>query len=216
MIPDLQDYGIIFLSIAIFGFIVLDIYKTGQGLGIPFYFKSNLEKIFHYISVTVLLFSFSLVIINMLLITAPNQDNFFINFIKSFFDVFQRSHEFGFISDESYIIILKFFAFSNFFAVNYIILYFILLVLGIFSRYNSMLRTNVYLKEKTVPLRFVKLITETEDFFFFEKEEKINLWEAIRRENIDRIETITSSTKFEIIFTNLIKSIQNYFHNRNR
>ena len=152
----------------------------------------------------------------MLLITAPNQENFFINFIKSFFDVFQRSHEFGFISDESYIIILKFFAFSNFFAVNYIILYFILLVLGIFSRYNSMLRTNVYLKEKTVPLRFVKLITETEDFFFFEKEEKINLWEAIRRENIDRIETITSSTKFEIIFTNLIKSIQNYFHNRNR
>lgn len=211
MIPDLQDYGIIFLSIAIFGFIVLDIYKTGQGLGIPFYFRTHLEKIFHYISVAVLLFSFSLVFMSLIL-TAPNQENIFTNIVKAFFATFQRSHELGIISDESYIVILKVFAFSAFFAFNYIILYFILLALGIFSRFNSMLRTNVYLKGKNEPIRFVNLITETNDFFFFEKEEGINLWEAIRRENIERIETIKSSTKFEIILTNLKKSISNYSH----
>ena len=112
--------------------------------------------------------------------------------------------------------ILKVFAFSAFFAFNYIILYSILLALGIFSRFNSMLRTNVYLKGKTEPIRFVNLITETNDFFFFEKEEGINLWEAIRRENIERIETIKSSTKFEIILTNLKKSIGTYFHKLRR
>jgi len=54
MFPELQDYGIIFLCVALFGFIILDIYKTGRDLGIPNFYKSYIEQIFHYISVAIL------------------------------------------------------------------------------------------------------------------------------------------------------------------
>jgi len=43
MFPELQDYGLIFLLLAVFGFIVLDIFKTGQQWGIPNFYKSNIE-----------------------------------------------------------------------------------------------------------------------------------------------------------------------------
>ena len=96
-----------------------------------------------------------------------------------------------------------------FFSIYYIIFYCIVFTLGLFSRYNSMLRTNVYLKGKNEPVKFVSLITETDDFFFFEKEGlRLNLWEAIRKDDIVRIETITAPTRFNIMGEKLINWIR--------
>jgi len=208
MFPELQDYGIIFLCVALFGFIILDIYRTGRDLGIPNFYKSYIEQIFHCISVAILAFSFSLVAI-FLLLKAPNQENVFTNIVKAFFTAFERSQELGIISTESYEIILKFFIYSVYFSIVYIPFYAIVLGLGLVSRYNSKLRTNVYLKGKNEPIRFVSLITVTDDFFFFEKEgRQLNLWEAIRKEDIIRIETITAPTRFSIMYKELIDWIR--------
>lgn len=209
MFPELQDYGIILLCAALFGFIILEIYNTGRDLGIPNFYKSHVEQIFHYISVAILVFSYSLVAIYVLL-TFSNQENVFTNIVKVFFTSLERSHELGIISTESYGTILKFLIYSTMFAFYYTIFYVIVLILGIFSRYNSMLRTYVYLKGKNEPSKFVRLITETDDFFFFEKEEvfRLNLWEAIRKEDIVRIETITGHTRFNIMYEKLINWIR--------
>jgi hypothetical protein len=210
MFPELQDYGIIFLCVALFGFIILDIYKTGRDLGIPNFYKSHIEQFFHYISVAILVFSYSLVAISFILLTAPNQENVFTNIVKIFFTFFERSHELGIISTESYEAILKFFIYSAFFSIYYLIFYSIVLILGLFSRYNSRLRTNVYLKGKNEPIKFVGLITETDDFFFFEKEEgfQLNLWKAIRKDDIACVETITAPTRFNIMGEKLINWIR--------
>jgi len=161
-------------------------------------------------------FSFSLVVI-FLLLTAQNQENFFTNIVKAFFTVLERSHELGVISAEGYETIIKFFIYSAFFSFYYIIFYCIVFILGLFSRYNSMLRTNVYLQGKKEPIKFVSLITETDDFFFFEKEGlQLNLWEAIRKDDIVRVETITGQSRFNIMGEKLVNGMRKKSHSKQK
>ena len=206
MFPEVQDYGIIFILLAVFGFIILDTYKTGRDFGIPDIYKSTIDHFFHYISVAFIVSSL-LVVLIALLLTAPDQENVFTNVVKAFFTGLERAHELEIINTENYETILNVFIYYSFFAPIYIIFYFFALILGLLSRYTSNFWINVHFKENTEPIKFVGIITETEDFFFFEKEE-FNKWEAVRKDDIVRIERITAPARVEILMDKILKKLR--------
>lgn len=189
MFPELQDYGLIFVSLAVFGFIILDIFKTGQYRGIPNFYRTTVEKFFHYVSTAILALSVILVLIGISL-TAPNRENTIAEFIKGFFDIFDKFHEFGIVSDEGYSVAINIFALASLFAFIYIILYAIIFYMGIYYRIINTIQLSVFLRNRSEPIKFAGLITESDDFFFFLKKEGFNLWEAIRKDDITRIDTI--------------------------
>lgn len=197
MFPELQDYGLIFLLLAVFGFIVLDIFKTGQQWGIPNFYKSNIEIFFHYVSTAILVLSFIFVLIGLAL-SSPNPDNVITKFIIDIFNIFDKIHELGLISDGSIMMIGKILVFSTFFAFLYIFLYFVVFYLGVYFRISSAIQLNVFLKDnQSNHKKFSGLITETDDFFFFLKNEGINLWEAVRKDDIAGIETIKGRPRLD-------------------
>lgn len=209
MFPELQNYGLIFLLLAVFGFIILDIFKTGQQWGIPNFYKSNIEIFFHYVSTAILVLSFIFVFIG-LAISSPNPDNAITNFLKDIFNIFDKIHEFGLISDGSIMIIGQILVFSTFFSFLYIILYGVVFYLGVFFRISSAIQLNVFLKDnqRSNPKNFSGLITENDDFFFFLKNEGINLWEAVRKDDIAGIETIKGRPRLDNWIFGLIIGIQ--------
>jgi hypothetical protein len=189
MFPELQDYGLIFVSLAVFGFIILDIFKTGQYRGIPNFYRTNVEKFFHYVSTAILALSFILGFIGLCL-TAPNQENAIAEFVKGFFNIFDKIHEFGIISDEGYSIAIKIFVLALLFSIIYISLYVIIFYMGMYYRVIRTIQINVFLRNRSEPIEFASLVTESDDFLFFLKKEGFNLWEAIRKDDITRIDVI--------------------------
>lgn len=125
MLSELQDYGLIFILLAVFGFIILDIFKTGQYWGIPDFYKSNIEKFFHYISTAILFLSFSLVFL-VLTISSPNQENAITKFAKSFLTIFDKFHELGILTNDSYALVVRVVVFSSFFLPFFISFYILL------------------------------------------------------------------------------------------
>jgi len=209
MFPELQDYSLIFVSLAVFGFIVLDIFKTGQYYGIPNFYKSSVEKIFHYISTAILVLSFTLVLMG-LFISAPDQENAITIFIKEFFSIVDKIHELGILTDENYIVLVKIFTFAFLLAFMYIILYGVVFYLGVYFQIISAIKLNVFVKGNPSEAKtFSSLITESDDFFFFKKNEGINLWEAIRKDDVARFETIKGRSRLENWMLNLIKWLLN-------
>lgn len=209
MFPELQDYGLIFVSLAVFGFIVLDIFKTGQYYGIPNFYKSNVEKFFHYISTAILVLSFALILME-LFISAPNQENAITKFIQELFSFIDKMREFGIISDENYTALIKIFAFTSLLAIMYILLYIVVFYFGVYFQIISEFKLNVFLKDSPREAKaFSNLITESDDFFYFKKNDGINLWEAIRKDDVVRFERIKGRSRLEKWILNLIKWLQN-------
>lgn len=215
MFPDLQDYGLIFISLAVFGFIVLDIYKTGQYLGIPDFYKSNIEKFFHYISIAILVLSFSLFFIAFV-ITAPNQGNIITESVIEFFYIYEKIYESGVIREESYITSLNIYLLATYFAVIYIVAYVFIFSFGLFIHYFRTIQLNVFLVGKREPIKFAGLLSESDDFFYFLKTGRINLWEAIRKDDISRIETVHALSQYENWNDNFIVRCIAKYHNLRR
>ena len=203
--PELQDYGLIFVLLAVFGFIVLDIFKTGQYYGIPNFYKSSVEKIFHYISTAILVLSFTLAFMA-LFIAAPNQENAITKAIYDFFSIIDKIHELGILSNENYTVVVQILTFAFLLAAVYIILYFVVFYIGFYFQIISAIKLNVFLKGKPSEAKqFSCLITESDDFFFLKKNEGMNLWEAIRKDDVVRFETIKGRSLLNIWMLELIK-----------
>jgi len=203
MFPELQDYGLIFVSLAVFGFIILDIFKTGQYRGIPNFYRTTVEKFFHYVSTAILALSFILVLI-WLSLTAQNRENAIAEFIKAFFDIFDKYHELGIISDEGYSVAISIFALASLFAFIYIILYILIFYMGICYRTMNTIQLSVFLRNRSEPIKFSGIIAESDDFFFFLKKEGFNLWEAIRKDDITRIDAIKVHSALESWIMNTV------------
>lgn len=188
MFSEFQDYGLILVFLAAFGFIISDAFKIGRYWGIPDLYRSNIEKIFHYISNAIISFVVFFFIFLLVLIKYSKDPS--IIFITSYFQ------KLG-ITEESYIMLF-------FLSIFIMFVYGSAFYLGLFFRYMKAIWVNVFISgEERMPRKFSSLITESKDFFFFEKENSL-LWEAIRKDQIIRMETIMSPSKFQIDLSNYL------------
>ena len=209
MFPELQDYGLIFAFLAVFGFIVSDIYKTGQYYGIPNFYKSSVEKILHYISTAILVLSFILVFM-WLSILSPNKENAITKFVNELISIVGEIIEIGIMGGENNIIIVQIFGSASLLAFFYIFIYTIVFLSGAFIQKMNVIHLNVFLKSdpnKAKP--FSSLIKESDDFFFFLKDDGTNLWKAIRKEDVSSFERIVGRSRFGIWGQDLIQSLRN-------
>lgn len=200
MIPSLQEYGIILLIFAVFGYSFLDIFNVGLDWGLPNIHRSSIDKILHYTSVGIWMSTYLIMFIFLTLI-APNQDNFFSKLFHSSFEVISNTYESGIITSETYNIILQTFTFSILFAFNLTILYSLAFLFGLFIRFNATDWIKVYFKDDNRTAKFSRFISESDDFFFFGTQG--NLWEAIRKDDVSRIETNKVPTKLDEWFKNI-------------
>ncbi len=195
MFSEIQDFGLILISLAAFGFIVTDAFKTGLHWRVPDMYRNNSEKIFHYVS-NAFLTVFALLSVLGIVFFIFNyyfpQDPFVTIFNNSF-------KKLGF-TNEIYpvAIVLSWF---------YTIFYMIAVILGISSRYLNDIWINVFISNEENPIVFKGFISETEDFFFFEKEEGI-LVEAIRKDKIERIESIFTTSSFRRDWNSLLNRLR--------
>ena len=198
MFPELQDYGLIFAFLAVFGFIVSDIFRTGQYYGIPNFYKSSVEKILHYISTAILVLSFILVFM-WLSILSPNKENAITKFVNELISIVGEIIEIGILGGENYIVIVQIFRSASLLAFFYIFLYAVVFYFGSFFQMASIIKFNVFLKSNPSEAKpFSSLIAESDDFFFFLKNNGTNLWEAIRKDDVERFERIEGRSRLGI------------------
>ena len=209
MFPELQDYGLIFAFLAVFGFIVSDIFRTGQYYGIPNFYKSSVEKILHYISTAILVLSFILVVM-WLSILAPNQENAITKFVNEVISIVGKIIETIILNGETYTEFVQIFTSASLLAFFYILIYTVVFLSGYFIQTTSVVHLNVFLKSDPSEVKsFSSLITESDDFFFFLKDDGTNLWKAIRKDDVSSFERIVGRSRLGIFGQNLRKLLHN-------
>lgn len=213
MFLELQDYSLIFVFLAVFGFIVSDIYRTGQYYGIPNFYKSSIEKILHYISTAILVLSFILVVM-WLSILAPNQENAITKFVNEIISIVGKIIETVILNGETYTEFVQIFTSASLLAFFYILIYTVVFLSGYFIQTTNVIHLNVFLKSNPSEVKsFSSLITESDDFFFFLKDDGTNLWKAIRKDDVSSFERIVGRSRLGILGQDLRKSLHNQIDN---
>jgi hypothetical protein len=195
MFSEIQDFGLILISLAALGFIVTDAFKTGLYWRVPDMYRNNPDKIFHYVSnafltIFALLSVLGLVFFNLNIYFSQDP---FINIFNNFFK------DLGF-TNKTYIV-------ASILSCFYILFYIFVFMLGVSSRYLNDIWINVFISNEEKPRVFKGFISETDDFFFFEKEEGI-LVEAIRKDKIERIESIYTTSSFRKEWNGLLNRLR--------
>lgn len=202
MIFDFLNFGLLFVILAIFGFVVKDIINLSQYWNFPDDYKSDTEKFFNYVATALLIIAFTTVLLSPFIASKePNFANQFLNITTRSID---QLHDNRLISNETYSGIVEGFSLTListlFFSYLYIIIYGIAFFFGIFLRFSKAYGISVVLKSKPdTPETYRELIRESDQFFFFEMDSAFNSWAAIRKEDVLRMEIIdlpSRSTKF--------------------
>lgn len=201
MFPELTGLGLTFVVIAIFGYIISDTFKSVRNLGIPDTYRGDLENFFHYFSKGIIALSF-LIFVTFSALASPNPENLITKSLYEFINVFEKFHEMGIVSDYYYTLIPKIYILAVFPSIALLIIWMITFFSSLFLKFSQGFGVKVFLKGKEQPLEALDLISETDQFFYISKQG--NLWAAIRKDNIERIEAVHTPSLFD---TMLQKSI---------
>ncbi len=82
MLEFLGELGIVFILLALFGFIIKDAFQFGLTLKPPSLYKTYILSLFHYVSIALYVLSFSTALFIMIL-ASPNQENMITSFFNS-------------------------------------------------------------------------------------------------------------------------------------
>lgn len=204
---DLSDFGLIFIAIAIFGYIISDTFKSFR-YGIPDTTKSDIERFFHHVSNGLIALSF-LIFFTFIMLSAPNKENYITKFLSLFVSAFDKFHEMGVVSDYYYNTILRIFVLSFLPAFAFLIIWMLTAGFGFFVKASQDIGVKVFLKGKEEPIEAIDLISESDQFFYIAT--KGRLWAAIRKDNVERIETFRTLSLLQKIFNEIIKNIKTWW-----
>jgi hypothetical protein len=209
MFEILPDLGLIIIGVALFGFILKDAYNWELFQKPPTIYKQQyISTIFHYISIG--LFALSILIIfTFFSVFAPNQDNLiskFFNFMFTFIQVAESSGVLasGFSTSIKNNLVLSFFpAFFYFGTVS------VVLAIGRFARFMNEVWVNVEFNdgEKSYP----NVISDDDDFFYFEQPDNPGFWEAIRKENVKKITLRRHPSRFRDKFSSYFGKLSDLY-----
>jgi hypothetical protein len=198
MIFDFLSYGFLFIILAIFGFVIKDIVNLSQYWNFPDDYKSDTERFFNYISTAILIIAFATVLLTPSF--TSKEPGVAYNFLNVTANTITNLHQMNYISNETYSGIIEDFSLSLvgiiIFSWVYIFIYVIAFSYGLILRYSKAYGVSVVLKSNPeTPEIFRELIRESDEFFFFEKDSGINLWTAIKKEDIIRMEMVDLPTR---------------------
>ena len=189
-------YSVILIGLAVFGFIISDIFKTGQYLGIPDPYKTDFETIFHFISVALLAIAITMVIFAYPIAA----------FLQKSFEMFLKL---GFMDQTTIDFLTKVYGYSLYFSIGYILVYFFIFFLGAIYKFINPIWIEVELMDHTKK-SYHSFICDSNDFYFFETKEKFNLWEGIKKSEILRITAIQETPRIMKFFWNRLDDLIRY------
>ncbi len=116
--------------------------------------------------------------------------------------------ELGIISDYYYTLIPKVYILLVFPSLALLIMWMIIVVSSLFLKSSQAYGIRVFLKGNGQPIEALDLISESDQFFYVSK--KGRLWEAIRKDNIERIEAVYRPSVLDKKIPAIMNNIMTY------
>jgi len=192
---DLIDFGFLIISLAVIGYILKDAFFFYRKYTTPYELQKGEDRIFSYISIAILVISFVWLGILVILKNEPG----YLQNIQPILEGFQTILDMKLISAEQ--ISISLFYFISFLYLFTILAFFIALVLGIAFVYIDRNAISVTLSENSdTGKEFKRIICESEDFVYVESLDNFRNWEAIRKDEIKKINNIIVDSRAEKFF----------------
>lgn len=192
MLESLINYSFFIIALAFSGFIIKDMFYTYRKWTMPYEIKSNTDRFFSYISLTIAIFALIWIIAYQLIEQA---NTLLIN-----------------VFGEALAVTLTGLALFYFF------IYLVIMSLGVISCHvdiDAILVTFTSDSEKR-PSFYKRIITESDDFLYFESKENFRHWTAIRKEEIKQIERIFTKSWLDSFIIKTVDSHKKLSFLRNK
>lgn len=201
--PQLLDYSLILISLAILGFILKDnFYKYRV---VPYELKTSTDKYFSYISLSLFVTSYFWFFIMILL----SGDSELVSPLLENLNKFEMLIEAGIISEVELIESIKdfvlFYIAFTFFSIFFILIYSITSFLGLINLFFDVQGIEVSFKDKNQNRIYRRIIAESNDFYYLETIDDFRNWEAVKKEDVLCIKNIIAKSKFDRIVINSSK-----------
>ncbi len=188
------DFSLIFVALALFGFLLEDAFNWGQR--VPGIYASAIKQFFHYISISIITLSYFIVIFMLIaVVPQPNPATSSLYFIESM-------EKAGIFDQGTAISILKSVAMAFLPALAYILIFFIVLIFGVIWRLSRVVWVKVTFNDNKIS-KYPSILYQDKDFIIFEQYAKGKYWRAIRKEDIKMYEEVSHKSKFSIMIHDL-------------
>lgn len=189
----LTDASIIFISLALFGFLVKDAFYWGRIIKPPNLYRSNIQAVFHFTSVATFILCLFIVFF-VITAAAPNQENFITQFANSLLELVQSYESNESIPQGTLSSIINFLTLAFFPSLFYLGAYLIISNLGLISCCLNVNWVKIYFKDDQAGV-FPRIIAEDDYFLYVEDEMSNQYWKAFRRSDIQKIEVVQHPSK---------------------
>jgi|GEM_PF-4901566 len=193
---DLIDISFIIIAIAIIGFIAKDSFYLSRRSNVPYELRDESEKLFSNITIGILIISVCWMLIITLVLPIPDLAN---ALVRPIFDQMVKLANTGIISPEMVNETIKnIIIFGNFLSIASLIfigLIFVSTIAGIIAMYMDKRAILVTLTNNRESLKFLRIIKESEDYFYFQSLKNFRQWEAIPKTEVLRIKNINITEK---------------------
>jgi hypothetical protein len=197
MLENLINASIIFIFLVVLGFLVSDIFRMGRYFGIPSISKTDTERVLDYASTAI--FFLMLFFIILVMILDPQRQNFISNSITPFFTVILNFLDQNFISQN---IVLSYIGLLFWFSVIFLFVYIVVFSTGFLIRFIDENYIEVTFSDDS-KTKFRSILSETDEFIFFEGLTTWFRWEAIRKEKIQSMKSVRGKSYADKYFADL-------------
>jgi len=194
---NLIDYSIIVIGLAIFGFLIRDNFYLYRKYCKPYELKNSTDNLFSNISLAIFIIACCLITINMFILPNPELLHIFEPTLTDFetlveHGIITQSELFAYIST-----IIFYGKILIIFSYIYVIVIFITMVVGLIAVYIDLKGVKVFFNGPENSKEYKRIICESNDFVYLEKFENFREWEAIKKSDILKIESIETKSRFD-------------------
>jgi len=194
MLDFLPDLGLAFLGLAFFGFILKDSFNWEVTIKPPTMYKSYVSTIFHFVSIALYVIAVLIVFI-VVFLAAPNQNNPFSQFLGALLQIAQGFENAGGVQHGFTLSIKNGLALAFFPAFFYVAIVSLTVIAGRYIRFINPNWVKIELKDET--REYPKIIADDDIFFYFEQPDNSDLWEAVKKVDIQKMEIVKHPSKFK-------------------
>lgn len=204
MLEILPEISVIFISLALLGFLLKDAYNWELFRKPPTMYRNYIPSLFHYVSIGIFVLSIVIIFIVISLV-APNQNNIFSNFLNFIFKIIEAGESSNIFPTGFTLSVKNYLALAFFPAFIYFGMIAVTIAIGRFFRSTNNQWINVELIDGW--LNSPKIISDDDDFFYFEQDKNPGTWIAVRKDNIRKMTIQQHPSRFGEHFRSYIKKL---------